>query len=251
MTLRLAWLEGKLLLREPITLVFVFLLPVIMMIVMCGVFGNDIETGDDGEIFFMGVGATDYYMGAYVAVVVAALGLINLPTHLATYRERGVLRRFEASSIPRSAIIGAHAIITLVLSGIGAFLVAGIAKVIYNPMNPVSPGLLVAGFVLAAVTFAAFGTMLGLVMPTARAAQGVGIMLWFVMFMLGGVGPPPEVLPDAMGAVGEATPLLHAVRLLQGAWLGNGWDWGRAGILAGITVASLGIAALVQRLRSA
>jgi len=250
MTLRLAWLEGKLLLREPITLVFVLLLPLVMMVVMCGVFGNDVETDDDGGVIFMGFGATDYYMGAYVAVVVAALGLINLPTHLANYRERGVLRRFEASSIPRPAIVGAHAIITLVLSGIGAILVFGTAKAIYNPTNPVSPGLLVAGFVLAAVTFASFGTMLGLVMPTARAAQGVGIMLWFLMFMLGGVGPPPEVLPDAMGAVGEATPLLHAVRLLQGTWLGSGWDWGRAGILVGITVVSLGISVLVQRLRS-
>ena len=78
-----------------------------------------------------------------------------------------------------------------------------------------------------------------------------GIMLWFVMFMLGGVGPPPEVLPSAMGAVGEATPLLHAVRLLQGSWLGTGWNWTQAGILAGILVASLGLSALVMRVRSA
>jgi ABC-2 type transport system permease protein len=250
MVLRLAWLEGKLLLREPVTLVFVLVLPVVMMVVMCGVFGNDIETGDNGEIFFMGVGATDYYMGAYVAVVVAALGLINLPTHLATYRERGVLRRFEASSISRRSLLGAHTLIMIALSGIGAILVVATAKAIYDPTDPASPGLLVAGFLLAAVTFAAFGTLLGLVMPTARAAQGIGIMLWFVMFMLGGVGPPPEVLPDAMGVVGEATPLLHAVRLLQGCWLGTGWDWARAGILFGILVASLGLSALAIRLHS-
>jgi ABC-2 type transport system permease protein len=249
MVLRLAWLEGKLLLREPITLVFVLVLPVVMMIVMCGVFGNDIQV-ENGETYFMGVGATDYYMGAYVAVVVAALGLINLPTHLATYRERGVLRRFEASSISRWSLLGAHTLIMIVLSGIGAALVVGSAKAIYDPTSPASPGLLVAGFLLASATFAAFGTFLGVAMPTARAAQGIGIMLWFVMFMLGGVGPPPEVLPDAMGAVGEATPLLHAVRLLQGTWLGTGWDWGRAGILVGILAVSLGSTALVMKLRS-
>ena len=250
MVLRLAWLEGKLLLREPITLVFVLALPIVMMIVMCGVFGNDIEPGEDGEVIFMGVGATDYYMGAYVAVVVAALGLINLPTHLATYRERGVLRRFEASSIPRWSLLGAHTLVMIALSGIGGVLLVIVAKLMYNPMNPVEPVQLVGGFLLAAVTFAAFGTLLGVVMPTARAAQGIGIMLWFVMFMLGGVGPPPEVLPAAMGAVGEATPLLHAVRLLQGTWLGTGWDWGRAGILVGILVVSLALAALVMRRRS-
>jgi ABC-2 type transport system permease protein len=249
MVLKLAWLEGKLLLREPITLAFVLVLPVVMMVVMCGVFGNEVEI-DNGEAIFMGVGATDYYMGAYVAVVVAALGLINLPTHLATYRERGVLRRFEASSISRWSLLAAHTLIMIALSGLGAILVVVAAKLIYDPVDPASPGLLVAGFLLAAATFAAFGTLLGVVMATARAAQGIGIMLWFVMFMLGGVGPPPEVLPDAMGAVGEATPLLHAVRLLQGTWLGTGWDWGRAGILVGILIASLGLSAWVLRLRS-
>lgn len=246
MTLRLAWLEGKLLLREPITLVFALALPLVMMVVMLGVFSEPAD-----PTVFMGVAAKDYYMGAYVAVVVAALGLINLPTHLATYRERGVLRRFEASSIPRWSLLGAHTLVMIVLSGIGAVLVVATAKAIYGTTNPADAGLVVAGFLLAAVAFAAFGTLLGVLMPTARAAQGIGIMLWFVMFMLGGVGPPPEVLPDAMEAVGEATPLLHAVRLLQGAWLGSGWDWGRTGILVGILVGSLGLAALVMRRRSA
>jgi len=246
MILRLAWLEGKLLLREPVTLVFVLALPLVMMVVMCGVFSQPAD-----PTVFMGVEAKDYYMGAYVAAVVAALGVINLPTHLATYRERGVLRRFEASSIPRWSLVGAHALVMIVLAGIGGILVVGTAKAIYHPANPASPGLVVAGFLLAALTFAAFGTLLGLIMPTARAAQGIGIMLWFVMFMLGGVGPPPEVLPSAMGAVGDATPLLHAVRLLQGSWLGTGWNWTQAGILAGILAASLGLSALVMRVRSA
>lgn len=245
MVLRLAWLEGKLLLREPITLVFVLALPLVMMVVMLGVFSDAADPS-----VFMGVEAKNYYMGAYVAAVVAALGVINLPTHLATYRERGVLRRFEASSIPRWSLMGAHTLVMVVLAGIGAVIVVGSAKAIYGVKNPADPGLVVAGFLLAALTFAAFGTLLGVVMPTARAAQGIGIMLWFVMFMLGGVGPPPEVLPEAMGTVGAATPLLHAVRLLQGAWLGTGWDWGRAGILVGILVVSLALAALVMRRRS-
>lgn len=246
MTLRLAWLEGKLLIREPITLVFALALPLVMMVVMFGVFGNEAEPDA-----FLGVGAADYYIGGYVAIVVAALGLINLPTHLANYRERGVLRRFEASSIPRPSLIAAHTVVMVTLSAIGAVVVVVSAKLIYNPMNPAFADQVVVGFLLTAVTFAAIGTLLGLVMPTARAAQGTGIMLWFVMFMLGGVGPPPEVLPDAMGAVGQATPLLHSVRLLQESWLGFGWNWTKALILVGILAGSLGLSALVIRKHSA
>ncbi|HEX7589463.1 MAG TPA: ABC transporter permease, partial [Demequinaceae bacterium] len=106
--LRLAWLEAKLLLREPITVVFTLGLPVVMELVMGGVFGNRADPA-----YYRGVGAMDYYMGAYVGLVVAALGLITLPTHIATYRERGVLRRFDASTISRSTVIGAQTIVMI------------------------------------------------------------------------------------------------------------------------------------------
>ena len=62
-------------------------------------------------------------------------------------------------------------------------------------------------FVVVAVGFAAFGIFLGAVLPTARAAQAVGMLVWFVMLFLGGAGPPPEVLTDEMGFVADLTPL--------------------------------------------
>jgi ABC-2 type transport system permease protein len=44
-----------------------------------------------------------------IAVVVAAMGLIALPQHAASYFERGVIRRFRASSVPATAVILAQA----------------------------------------------------------------------------------------------------------------------------------------------
>ena len=75
--------------------------------------------------------------------------------------------------------------------------------------------------------FAAFGIFLGAVLPTARAAQAVGMLVWFVMLFLGGAGPPPEVLTDGMQTVAEVTPLWHAVQMMQDAWLGldAGLSW--------------------------
>jgi ABC-2 type transport system permease protein len=52
-------------------------------------------------------------------------------------------------------------------------------------------------------------------------------MLWFVFLMVGGAGPPPEVLSGAMGTVGEFTPLRYAIYAIQDGWLsldpGNAW----------------------------
>jgi ABC-2 type transport system permease protein len=190
-------------------------------------------------------------MGAYVALVVGALGLITLPTHVATYRERGVLRRFDASTIPRQTIIGAQTVVMIALSAIGAALVVTVGVLVYHPRLPASWPLVILNFVLAALAFAMIGSLLGLVVPTARAAQGIGIMLWFVMLILGGSGPPPEVLPDAMNAVGALTPLRHAAFLIQDAWLGFGWNAYESAVVGGFFVVSLALTAIVLRRRTA
>ncbi len=246
LVLRIAWLEAKLLLREPVTVVFTLGLPVVMELVMGGVFGNDASPD-----FYRGVGAMDYYMGAYVGLVVAALGLITLPTHIATYRERGVLRRFEASAIPRVSVVAAQTLVMAFLAAIGAVLVVAVGVLAYHPAMPSSWPLVALGFLIAALAFALIGSALGLAVPTARAAQGIGIMLWFVMLILGGAGPPPEALPEAMNTIGSFTPLQHAIVLIQDGWLGFGFNGGQALIVGAFFAVSLAITAWLLRLRSA
>lgn len=246
MLLRLSWLEAKLLLREPVTLVFTLGLPIVMELVMGGVFGNDPNTG-----YYRGVGAMNFYMPAYVGLVIGALGLITLPTHIATYKERGVLRRFEASSIPRWTIIGAHAIVMAILAAIGSVFVVVLGTIVYDTRMPDSWLGVVGAFLLATAAFAMIGTLLGLAVPTARAAQGIGIMLWFVMLILGGAGPPPEALPDSMNTVGSLTPLKHAIITLQDPWLSLSDGASHALIVAGFLIGALALTVLAVKRSSA
>jgi len=100
----------------------------------------------------------------------------------------------------------------------------------------------VTAFVLSVLCFAAIGFFLGAVLPTPRAAQGMGVLLWFVMFMISGSGPPPEVLGDPLNAVANATPLKHVIVLIQDPWLGFGWN--NAELL--VVVVTLVVAALAS-----
>jgi ABC-2 type transport system permease protein len=245
MPFRLAWLEGKLLLREPATLAFTLGLPIVNELVLGGMFGNETSIG-----YFRDVPPIDFYMGAYIALVMAAIGLIILPTHIATYRERGVMRRLEASSISKTSVLAAHTIVLLVLAGIRAILVVCVGSGVYGAGMPVSWGGVLLAFVLGALAFAMVGTFLGLALPTSRAALGLGIILWFVMLLLGGAGPPPEVLPDAMTTVGSLTPLGHVVVLVQDPWLGFGWNWVETVVVLGILAGSAALSVLVNRIRS-
>lgn len=236
---RLSWVELKLFLREPMTVVFSLALPLIILFVLGGVFGNETPSPDD-EVVYRGIGAMSYYVPAYVALVVASVCVISIPTHLAGNRERGVLKRFHASSVSAWAIAGAELAVAFVLSIVSAFVMLLAASVVYEFDRAQSVPKVLAVFLLVTVGFAAFGIFLGAVLPTARAAQAVGMLVWFVMLFLGGAGPPPEVLTDAMRTVSDFTPLWHAVQMMQDAWLGldAGLSWL---IFAVIGIASAGL----------
>jgi ABC-2 type transport system permease protein len=243
--LKLTWIELKLFLREPMTIVFTFAFPVVLMFVLGEVFGN--QPGGTDDRVFGGTGAMNYYAPAYIAVVTMSVGVIMLPARLTDYRSGGVLRRFRASLVPIWAVLGSQVLAALVLGVIGAVLVAAFAAVFYPVHFPDSLGLLAAGFVLCSAAFAAIGTLLGAVMPSPRAAQGAGLMLFFVMLFLSGASVPMEVMSDTMKRIGDFLPLTYGVDLLQGAWSGGAWDWTAAIVLLGIAVVASFLSLRVYR----
>lgn len=234
----LSWIELKLFAREPMTVVFVLVLPVVVLYVLNGVFGSQPD-----PTVWEGHSPVDYYTSAYVALVVATIGVLSLPVHLASYREVGVLRRFRASALPRWSLLGAHVVVAVVSGVVGSVLLVAVSRLGYDATLPRDwPGVLVA-FVLAILAFSALGTLLGLLHRTARAAQGLGVLLFFVFMMLGGAGPPREVLPDTLVTLGDFVPLTYAARALRAPWLGEPWDVGALGVIAGLLAVSVGLTA--------
>jgi ABC-2 type transport system permease protein len=238
---KLTWIEFKLFVRDPLSMVFTLLLPFFFLIVLNGVFGNEPEV-DPNEDVWLGVGPADYYVPAYLGLVMAAIGVLSLPVRLATYRELGVLRRFRASSMPLWAILGGQVIITFVIAAVGALSITLASTAIYGTQLPESFPLIVGGFVLCALSFAALGVLLGSVLPTARSAQGAGLMLFFVMFLLSGVGPPRDALSSGMRAASDALPLTYVVEVLQRPWLDSSWDVTASLVVLGI----LGMSSLLS-----
>ncbi len=228
---KLTWVEMKLFVREPITMVFTFALPIIFLFVMGGVFGN---TPDPEGLVYRGVGPIDYYVPAYIGLVITAIGVVSLPVHLTAYRERGILRRFRASSISIWSVLGSHIIVSFVIAVIGGILVTMLAILTYDAGLPESPGLFLVAFVLSTLSFAAFGFLLGAILPNARAAQGIGLLLFFVMLILAGAGPPREVMTEAMRIIGDIMPLRYVILSLQDPWLGFGWNVKASFIVFGI-----------------
>ena len=133
-------------------------------------------------------------------MVIAATGLVMLPVHLASYRERGVLRRFAAAGFPRWSFAIAQLVVGLITTRWRARCCWP-----WPPRSTACPPLhdawrVAAALALGAVGFVSLGVLLGTLLPSARSAQAVGLLLFFPSFLLGAGGPPPHVMGSARPA---------------------------------------------------
>lgn len=233
---KLSLVELKLYAREPVALVFTFGFPLIVLVSLIGTFAPD-------DPAFRGARPADYYLASYVGVVIGAVALIALPVRLASYRERGVLRRFQASSVPALAVVGAQVVVGLVMAVLGGLILVVAGMTIYGARLPSSLPLAAGAFVLSAVSLLAIGSLLGSLARSASSAQAVGLIVFFPMWLVSGAGPPPAVMGPQMRAVADGLPPTYAVLALQQPWLGSGSAVADLVALCGIALVAGALAA--------
>lgn len=232
-------IEARLLLRDWNVLVFAFVFPAFVMLILAGVFGTQPSGG------FGNRRPDDYYVAASIGVPVIALALVGLPVALAAYRERGVLRRLEAFGISRLAVVGAQAAVTCVLVLVGAAVVLALAVPTYGVPHLVHPALMLAGLLASTVTLMLLGIAIGLAAPSARAAQAIGLLAFFPLYLLGGGGPPRGAMTGAMHVISDVIP--SSVPAIVEPWLGLGGVGSQMLVLAGWAAAGLGVTVWLAR----
>lgn len=243
--LRLVRSEQRLFRRDPVGLLFVVAFPVLVVLLIAGSFEPD-------DPSFGGAPPADYYLASYLGVVLAAVAFVLLPSHLAGYRERGVVRRFAASHFPGWALPTAWGVVAASLCLLGVGTVVATMALAYGLPAMADPAVVVLALVLGIAMCISIGLLLGMLLPSARSAQGVGLVLFFASFLLGGGGPPRDVMPGAMRVVADVLPTTHVVRALQRGWLGIGRPAGPdLAITAAVAVAATtGWVVLTRRARS-
>lgn len=233
--------ELRLFLREPITVVFTLALPLMVLYLLGGVFGNSVDEGA-GMVVYRGFGATNWYTAAYVAVAISGFTLISAPAHLVEYRESGVLRRLRASGVSKLALLASQLLTALLIAGTGAIVLVLVALAATDADPPQNWPWFALASVLAAVVLVLLGLAVGVLMPTARAAQSVGLLVWFMVLLLCGGGPPPEVLPDSLRTLGDWLPLTPIIEMVQEPWLTGSWAWRPTAIVVAIGFAGGAVA---------
>jgi ABC-2 type transport system permease protein len=222
--------EAKLLAREVVPLLWGVGFPMLLLSVI-----GSFSSGPDKSL---GGGTL---IAAYVPILVAfscaTFALQGLPTVLTGYRERGILRRLNATPVGAGRLLGAQLTVNLsvtLIATLGILIVGAAAFGVPLPHQA-------AGFIFALILTAAAMLTLGLLVAslarTGRVAGAVGTMLFLPLMFFAGLWTPQATMPAALRRVGDDTPLGAAVSALQHSMSGQWPSVSGLALLAGYTAA--------------
>jgi ABC-2 type transport system permease protein len=238
--LKVIQVEAKLFLREGATVVFAVLFPTILLLVLGAI--PALRTPDPifGNLRFV-----DGYAGTLVVITLAFLGLQRVPAAVATYREKGVLRRLATTPLHPAKLLASQLIVNLVAALLSVVLVVAVGKVVFDINLPHSPGGFILATLLGATSLFALGLVVAALAPTARAAGGWATVLFMLIMFFGGAYLPRFLLPDVLNTIGQYLP--PGVGALQEAWVGTAPQPLHLAIMALITLVAGTVAARTFR----
>lgn len=180
---------------------------------------NGVSQRGGGEI--NGVSIFEVYVVPLVlTIVVATIGVINMPSFLAAYRRYKILRRLAVTPAHPAMILVAQVVVSIMQTLLGVVIGLTVAMLAFDVGLPERPWTALGVFTLAAFTMYAIGMFVAAVAPTANAALAIGLTLFFALGATGGMFGPTDGMPAPLAAVGEALPFGAAVQALGGAWAG-------------------------------
>lgn len=207
--------ETRMVVRDTSGLIVPVGLPTLLM-VMNGIGQDGDRMLPDGSTVMNSI-----IMPLTITMVVALVGVVNMPSFLSMYRRYGVLRRLAVTPARPVLILLAQMLVSLVqvLLGVGLMMVIGAA--FFGVTLPAGLGwaLVVGALVLAAMY--GVGTLVAALAPTVNAAIALGLVAFFLMLALGGGFGPIAALPDVLQTVGEALPYGAGNEALSAAWVGE------------------------------
>ncbi|MBB5954281.1 ABC-2 type transport system permease protein [Saccharothrix tamanrassetensis] len=206
--------EWKLFLREPSMVVFAIFFPTVLLLVLGAI--PALRTPDPA---FGGLRFIDAYVSTLVVIALAFLGLNKLPATVATYREKGVLRRLSTTPVHPGRLLVAQVVVNLIAGVLSIGLLMVVCTLVFGIDLPHNPFGFFAACLLGMLSLSALGLLVAAWAPTARSAGGWATVVFMLVMFFGGAYLPRFLMPDLLVRIGEHLP--PGVGALQDAWLGT------------------------------
>ena len=240
---KMTWMEAKLFLREPASAFFTLVFPLIYL------FMYGLISGNEPTPMYGGQRTIDVAIPSLTAVIIAMAGMMSNTMTMATYREKGILRRLQTTPVSPLIVLMAQVIVIFAMTCLGMLLLIAAGKLVYHVNFEGNAFSLLLGFILSSLSFFGIGFILAGIMPTVRTAWVASMVLVYPMLLLSGAFFSVEVLPTAVQKVSNFIPLTYVVNLLRGLWYGE--PWGNylleVGVLTGMLLLGVAISAKTFR----
>ncbi|WP_298324381.1 ABC transporter permease [Haloactinopolyspora sp.] len=228
---KITTVEARLFFREPTAAIMTFALPIGLLVVFGSIgMGEDAESG--------GNAISDGFLPVMALSLSAAmLGFSVLPTVLAAYREKGVLRRLSVTPVNPVNVLSAQLLINLAAATIAAIVVLVLAASAYDLGTPGQVAGFVLTFVLMTAAIFAIGLLVAALAPTSRSATSIGMLLFFPSMFFAGVWTPGDLMPEWARPIRDVSPMGAGMEAMQDAWDGA-WP-GTVNLVALVVVAAI------------
>jgi ABC-2 type transport system permease protein len=227
MNAKLMQMEYKLYFRDIAAVIFGILLSPIILTVL-----GAIPAFRDPNPDLGGKSVISLYVPIMLAMAAGMVALSTMPVILATYRERGILRRLATTPAQPRQLLLAQGLVQITVLSIGAVLVLAIGRLAFGVALPDNPLAFLASFLLCCAALFGFGMLLASA-GSSKVAQGLGSVLFFPMMFFAGLWVPREAMPESLRSVGDFTPLGAGVQALQDASDGHWPQLLHVGVMIG------------------
>ena len=227
----LAWRQARYamlqILRDPMSMFFAIVFPVLLVTAFSLIYGADVQWG--------GLPLPQYLAAAFAVYGVATMAFVNLPGSISDQRALGVLKRLRGTPLPPILYLAGRILASLVLGGATLVLVFVVAVAFLSVSLPPSTwAATLLTFVLAIHCFAACGLALVSVVDGPQAVIAVALTLLLPLSFISDIFISIEEMPTGLSAVGWTFPLRHAVAAAVTATSGGALDsrfWGHLAVL--------------------
>jgi ABC-2 type transport system permease protein len=222
--------DQKVFWRNPASVFFTVMLPLIFLFIFATIFGNE-------DIEERGVKTTTYYVPAIISLAVVSATTQSLAINLTQDRERGLLKRARGTPLPTPVFVAGRVGNSLVVSILMVILVAVIGKLVYDVSLPdqTVPAVLVT-LAVGAAAFSCLGFALTTIIPSEDAAPAVTNATVLPLYFISGVFIPDSEIPQGVLSVADLFPVRHFFEAFFTAWdpntAGAGIEWGQLAIVA-------------------
>jgi ABC-2 type transport system permease protein len=157
----------------------------------------------------------DVFAPGILAMSLMNSGVIGLATAFVTYRERGILRRVRVTPFPLTSFILARVISQLLVAGLQAVILIGMAWAFFGLHLRGNPLVLLVVIAAGAMAFLAIGFAISGIAPNTETAASYANLVTFPMLFLSGIFFSMENAPAWLRPITKVLPLSYLVDALR------------------------------------